>query len=38
MNQMSYSKNGLEPQSIRYDANIDADATNQLLTLSVNGS
>ena len=38
INQGSLSKNGLKPQLIRYDINIDADAQNQSLPLSVNGS
>ena len=30
-------QNGLQPQLIRYDASVQADAPNQSLTLSVNG-
>ena len=36
MNQTSHSKYGLQPQLIRYDTSIDADAPNKSLTLSVN--
>ena len=38
INQVSYSKNTCKtkPQLIRYDADIDAVATNHSLTLSVN--
>ena len=41
MFQAIYSRNGLQPQligSIRYDASVDADASDQLLMLSVSGS
>ena len=34
---MSHSKKGLQPQLIRYDVSVDADALNQSLMLSVNG-
>ena len=37
MNQVSRSKNGLQPQLIRNDASVDADAPNQSVTLSVGG-
>ena len=37
-NQRSRSKNGLQPQLITYDASVDADAPNQPLMLSVNGT
>ena len=30
-------QNGLQPQLIRYDVSIDADASNQSLTLGING-
>ena len=33
----SQSKNGLQPQSIRSDAGINANTSNQSLALSVNG-
>ena len=36
MNQANHSQNGLQPQLIRYDASVDADAPNQSWTLSVN--
>ena len=38
INQVSHSKNELQPQLIRYDASVDAKASNQSLTFSVNGS
>ena len=34
---MCQSKNGLQPQLIRYGASIEADHPNQSFTLSVNG-
>ena len=36
VNQVIHSKNGSQPQLIRYDTNIDADAPSQSLPLSVN--
>ena len=33
---MSRSKNGLQPQLMRYNVNIDSDAVNKSLRLSVN--
>ena len=35
MNQVSRSKNGLQPQLMRYDGNVDTDPPNKSLTLSV---
>ena len=35
--QESHSKNGLQPQLMRYDASIDADGPNQSMTLSLDG-
>ena len=32
----SHQIDGLQPHLIRYDASVDADTPNQLLTLSVN--
>ena len=37
INQASRSKNGLQPQLIRYDANVDPNARNRSLMLSLNG-
>ena len=37
INQASRFKNALQLQLIRREANIDADTTNQSMTLSVNG-
>ena len=36
--QVSRSKNGLQPQLIRYDASVDAGAPTKALTLSVIGT
>ena len=37
INQVSRSRNGLQPKLIRYDTCVEADTTNQSLTLSVKG-
>ena len=36
--QVSRSKNGLQPQLIRYDASVDAGAPTKTLTLSLIGT
>ena len=37
VNRGSHSKNGLQPQLIRYDTSVDTDAPNQSLPLAVDG-